>query len=156
MSAAPPKPAIFTTAPARPPRRTRHSISAPSSVHGAPIVSTTPTGIPIEEFDKVALVANALLSRTPADVDRAMAVWMARARDGAGYAENSLQFACALGRLDEAFAIADAYFFGRGFVVPEIRFSQEQGTYMPQSERLTHFLFNPVTIVMRRDPRFGP
>jgi DNA-binding winged helix-turn-helix (wHTH) protein len=115
-----------------------------------------PSGIPSAEFESIIDVAHALQSRNPADVARVIAAQQARAREGAGYAENAIQFACALGRVDEAFAIAEAYYFGRGFTVPEIRFTVEQGVYTPLRDRMTYFLFNPATRPMRADPRFAP
>lgn len=115
-----------------------------------------PSGIPVAEFEAVLRVARAVQNPTAAAVDAVMAEQMGRAREGAGYAENFIQFACALGRIDEAFAVANAYYFGRGFAVPEVRFTREQATYSPPSDRQTNLLFNPATHVMRADPRFGP
>ena len=118
-------------------------------------VSTRPSGIPSEEFAKVEMVARALVSRAKSDIDAAMAIWLERTRLGAGYAENTIQFASGLGRIDEAFAVADAYYFGLGFTVPEVRFAQEQGSYTPMAERGAAFLFYPSTAPMRADPRFA-
>jgi DNA-binding winged helix-turn-helix (wHTH) protein len=115
-----------------------------------------PSGIPEAEFDSIIRVARALQSRAPADAASVIAEQMARAREGAGYAENAMQFACALGRVDDAFAIANAYYFGRGFAIPELRFTLEQGVYTPLRDRMTQFLFNPATRAMRADARFGP
>ncbi len=84
-----------------------------------------------------------------------MAIWLERAKLGAGYAENTIQFASGLGRIDDAFAVADAYYFSAGFTVPEVRFSQEQGTFTPMAERNAAFLFYPSTAPMRADPRFA-
>ncbi|MCY7281544.1 MAG: hypothetical protein LH610_11750 [Sphingomonas bacterium] len=38
--------------------------------------------------------------------------------------------------------------------MPEIRFSIQQGTYTPKSDRMTYFLFNPPLKAVRADPRF--
>lgn len=115
-----------------------------------------PTGVPVGEFASLQRVVRALETRAETDIDRAQADWLALARTGAGLAENAIQFASALGRLDDAFAVAEAYYFNRGFVVPDVRFSKEQGTYTPPEERQTKFLFFPVTAAMRADPRFQP
>ena len=117
-------------------------------------VDGRPSGIPMEEFDNIAIVARALISRSANDRARAMRIWRARARSGAGHAENAMQFAVALGQLDQAYAIADAYYFGRGFAVPDLRFTSEQGTYTPAQERQTWFLFTPVMANFRADSRF--
>jgi DNA-binding SARP family transcriptional activator len=115
-----------------------------------------PTGIGIGEFNSVLLVVRALQSHAKTDVDQAMVDELARAGQGAGFAENTIQFASALDRLDDAFAVAEANYFNRGFVVPDVRFSKEQGTYTPLGERQTNFLFFPVTAPMRADRRFEP
>jgi hypothetical protein len=80
---------------------------------------------------------------------------MARAHLGTGYAENALKAHAALGRIDAAFAIAEALFFDRGFAVPDIRFTRQQGTYSPPADRQTHYLFGPEARDMRTDPRFA-
>jgi tetratricopeptide (TPR) repeat protein len=113
-----------------------------------------PTGIPSEEFESILRVARAMETRVPAEVRAVVQEQLARARQAAGYAENAIQFASALGRVDDAFAVANAYYFGRGFDVPEVRFTVEQGTYTPRRERLTFFLFAPSTAAMRADSRF--
>jgi hypothetical protein len=83
-----------------------------------------------------------------------MAINMAAARTGAGFAENTIQFAAALGRIDAAFELANAYYFGRGFEVADIRFTPEQRIYTRRQNRRTQFLFYPSTVNLRADPRF--
>jgi DNA-binding winged helix-turn-helix (wHTH) protein/tetratricopeptide (TPR) repeat protein len=114
-----------------------------------------PSGIPLATFDGLLRAAHAIQSRDPQAVASVLAENLARAHQGAGHAENAIAFACAVDRIDEAFALAEAYYFGRGFVVPDLRFSREQGTYSPQRDRITHFLFVTPTQPMRSDPRFG-
>jgi DNA-binding winged helix-turn-helix (wHTH) protein/tetratricopeptide (TPR) repeat protein len=116
---------------------------------------TRPTGIPQWNFEQVLIVARAMLSRAPRDIEAAVAVSLEGAHRGAGFAENGMQFLSALGRLDEAFAVADAYYFARGFDPGELRFSTEQGTYTRRNARRTHMLFLPPTAPMRADPRFA-
>lgn len=117
-------------------------------------VDGRPTGIPPTEFESILKVARAVLSRDPAESEAAAELWIARAHLGSGYAENAIQFTTALGRLDDAFAVAEAYYFSRGFAVPEVRFTVQQGSYTPMSERQTMFLFNPSLAHFRADPRF--
>lgn len=114
-----------------------------------------PAGIPVTEFDRIVEVARAIETRAPSEVDRVMAQNMAAAHEGNGYAENAMQFACALGRVDEAFEVVNAYYFGRGFAVPDLRFTESQGAYKPVRERDTDFLFWPSLAPMRADPRFA-
>jgi DNA-binding winged helix-turn-helix (wHTH) protein/tetratricopeptide (TPR) repeat protein len=113
-----------------------------------------PSGIPSKSFDELVPVLNAAMTRHPAQIDTAIAVQMTAARRGAGYAENAMQFAAFLGRVDAAFEIAAAYYLGRGFRVPDVRFTPEQGGYTRMTDRRTSVLFLPSTAAMRRDPRF--
>jgi DNA-binding winged helix-turn-helix (wHTH) protein/tetratricopeptide (TPR) repeat protein len=113
-----------------------------------------PPGIPDYDFDIVLAAAYALRSKARADIDTAMRVNIQAAHNGAGYADNALLFACALGRLDDAFMLADAVFFSRGFDPGNLFFSEQQGAYLAPGDRLTSTLFQPVTAVMRADPRF--
>jgi hypothetical protein len=100
----------------------------------------------------IILVAKAALSRAKSDIDAAMDINMSSAREGAGYAENAMLFASFLGRLDEAFAIARAYFFGEGFQ-PSLRsFSQEQANYYRAPR--PYILFQLPAVPMQADPRF--
>ncbi len=114
-----------------------------------------PTGIPPSEFASVGLVARAMVSKKASDVEKAIRVHLDAARRGAGYAVNTMQFACALGQADLAFEVANGYFFGRGLYVPELRYTAEQRVYTSRSNRATQHLFYPSTAPMRSDPRFA-
>jgi hypothetical protein len=109
-----------------------------------------PTGVPERDFEVAVLSAKALQSRAPADIDRAVALNLDLADLGRGYAENAVQWTSALGRLDEAFAVLDRYYFSDFTAGPA--FSAEQGEFY--REPRTHFLFYPPTESLRRDPRF--
>ncbi|PZO68758.1 MAG: hypothetical protein DI640_15705, partial [Sphingomonas taxi] len=113
-----------------------------------------PSGIPSQSFDELVPVLNAAMTRQPAQIDAAIRIQMAAAHRGAGYAENAMQFAAFLGRVDAAYEIAAAYYLSRGFRVPDVRFTPEQGGYTRMSDRRTSVLFLPSTAAMRRDPRF--
>ncbi|MFS2109292.1 winged helix-turn-helix domain-containing protein [Sphingomonas sp. Sphisp140] len=114
-----------------------------------------PTGIPQDNFAMIEEVAQAMITRAPADIDRAMTSNLAAAHKGAGFAENTIQFAAAHGRVDTAFEVAEGYYFGRGFTVGELRFQPEQRVWTRQRNRRTRLLFMPSTASMRTDPRFG-
>ena len=88
------------------------------------------------------------------DIDAALRASYAAARRGAGHAENAIGFASFVGRVDDAFAFANAYYFGRGFQVAEVRFSTTQGTYTRRGDRRTYMLFQPPAAALRADPRF--
>jgi hypothetical protein len=111
-----------------------------------------PLGIPDADFDKILTAARAIQSGARADIDKAVALNLAAAHEGRGYAENALQIAAFLGRLDTAFAVAEAYYFGRGFAPAPLSFSRSQGQYQPEPR--THLLFYPSTATLRADPRF--
>ena len=113
-----------------------------------------PPGIPDSDFDIVLLAARAVLSRAPADIEQAMTAHLAAARRGAGYAQNAMKFAALFGRLDDAFAMADAIYFNRGFAPGSLFFSGQQASYLKPDDRLTELLFAPPAAAMRADPRF--
>ncbi|MCW3847205.1 winged helix-turn-helix domain-containing protein [Sphingomonas sp. LB-2] len=115
-----------------------------------------PQDVPRENIEIVMVVAEAAVSRKAADIDKALAANVAAAHRGAGFAENAMQFAVTLGRIDTAFELAQAYYFARGFRTGEARFPPLQGGFTPQNARRTHLLFMPSTAAMRRDARFDP
>ncbi|MEZ0242692.1 MAG: winged helix-turn-helix domain-containing protein [Sphingomonas sp.] len=117
-------------------------------------IDRRPPGIPEFNFPMIDAVARAMISRAPADVDAAIAVNLEASHRGKGFAENTIQFASALGRIDTAYQIAEAYFFDRGFQIGEFRFAPEQRTYQRRGLYRTQFLFYPSTAAMRADPRF--
>ncbi len=114
-----------------------------------------PLGIPDDNFDLILLAARAVLTRTPADEEVAMRANLAAARKRSGHAENAIVLASALGRIDQGFALLDAYFFDRGYSIGDLRFSTEQGTYTTRRDRHTLMLFQPPMAAMRADPRFA-
>jgi DNA-binding winged helix-turn-helix (wHTH) protein len=118
-------------------------------------VAARPTGIPSSEFDAIRLVAAAVVTRDAATAERAMQVNLALAHAGAGHAENTIAFAALLGRVDTAFAVAEGYFFGRGFQVADVRFTPEQGNWTTRDNRHSYMLFEPVAAPLWRDPRFA-
>jgi hypothetical protein len=106
-----------------------------------------------EETVRQVKIARAIESRDRAQTQAVIDEQMRLARLGSGYAWDAILIANALGRVDEAFAVAQAYYFGRGFVVPE-RQSPTAVFYAPPNERQTRMLFDPVSRAMRADSRF--
>lgn len=115
--------------------------------------ATRPLGVPQPWFDRIMLAARAFETRAPADIAAMSAAYARAARETATGAEVALLLASVFGRLDEAFAIAGAYYFDRGFSVPSERLTQ--GSYSPRNRRNTTFLFWPPAASMRADPRFA-
>jgi tetratricopeptide (TPR) repeat protein len=98
-------------------------------------------------------LARAIQSRDPAQAETIMARGKSIARLSAEDAENVISTATALGRLDDAFMLAEAYYFGRDFTIPD---QDSKGSSFSPEQRRTQFLFEPVTKPMRADPRFEP
>ncbi|WP_201299164.1 winged helix-turn-helix domain-containing protein, partial [Novosphingobium sp. 9U] len=117
--------------------------------------STWPTGIPEAEIAYVSRVAAAAQTRDPAAISAVLTESLARAHQGTGHAENAMCFACLFGAVDQAFDIAQAYYLSRGWMVPDVRFSAAQGSYLARKDRLTHYLFYPATAPLRGDARFA-
>ena len=99
----------------------------------------------------LAAEARAIESRDPAQAESVMAALIERSHNAAISGEFTIRVASALGRLDEAFAVANAYYFGRGFNVPDFA---TPGSKFTPDQRQTRLLFEPVTGPMRADPRF--
>lgn len=115
-----------------------------------------PTGLTQPELARLIAIARAEDGSDPAAAQAVVASLMRHAHEATGPAEDALRTAAMFGHTDDAFTIADAYYFSRGFVVPDVRFTSEEGFYSPREQRQVHFLFEPLTRSMRADPRFGP
>jgi len=129
--------------------RAREAIAMGENVAGRP-----PDIMP-QGFELPMASARALDTHAPKDIETALRMHLEAARQGAGYAENAINFASATGRLDEAFEIAAAFFFNRGYVIPDVRFDGPRHALTSLSERRTTYLFLPPTEAMRRDARFA-
>jgi tetratricopeptide (TPR) repeat protein len=114
-------------------------------------VQARPTGVNDEAVSRFLKLALAIQSRVPAEVEAVMVDERAAARTSSDQAMPSIKNASALGRIDDAFEIAEAYYFGRGFIIPDTR---DKGSGFSPEQRQTRFLFEPVTKPMRADPRF--
>jgi DNA-binding winged helix-turn-helix (wHTH) protein/tetratricopeptide (TPR) repeat protein len=114
-----------------------------------------PIGIPDWNFALIELSARAVLTRSQPDIGAALTASAEAARRGAGFAENAIELASELGALDQAYTVADAYYFGRGFAVGPNRYSAQQGSFTRPARRETKHLFSPSTSRMRADPRFA-
>jgi DNA-binding winged helix-turn-helix (wHTH) protein/Tfp pilus assembly protein PilF len=129
--------------------RAREALAMGENVGGRP-----PDIMP-QGFELPMASARALDTQAPKDIETALRMHLEAARQGSGYAENAINFASAVGRLDQAFEVAAAFFFNRGYVVPDLRFDGPRHALASLSERRTTFLFLPPAEAMRRDPRFA-
>jgi tetratricopeptide (TPR) repeat protein len=110
-----------------------------------------PSGISDEEAAFYVALARAVQSQDPVEAESIVETERAAARRSAGRAEHAIRNASAVGRLDDAFVLADAYYFARGFTIPD--YPEESSAFSPE-QRQTRLLFEPVTKSMRADPRF--
>lgn len=126
----------------------------PQAIAMAQDIEGRPIGIPDPNFSDILAVADAFQTREPSSVAAAVETQFDRAHTGTGHAENAATFVAALGRPDVAFEILNAYYFARGFVVPEVRFPGQQRFRTRLEDRFTAFLFMPPLARLRRDRRF--
>lgn len=97
----------------------------------------------------------ALASRRPADIARAADAVVAEIGHGPSLAINALLVLAALGEIDRAFAIANAYFRQQGPAMASVRWRPGQFSVNDQRRRKTQSLFVPVSAPLRADPRFA-
>jgi DNA-binding winged helix-turn-helix (wHTH) protein/Flp pilus assembly protein TadD len=114
-----------------------------------------PIGVPGRVFDIVSASARALATRAPADLDSAVRLHKAAIPEGAAFAENAVTFFSAIGRLDDAFDVLNAYYFGHGPAISDSRYGHETATYTPRYNRQCYFLFYAPSAPLRADPRFA-
>lgn len=109
--------------------------------------STRPIDYDIEEFEPAIAVARALASGAPTDVEAAVALNL-RMAEQRPYNVHAAALHCAgLGRIEEAFALYEGYYFGRG---------RWAAAYAPNPRtKGTLFLFYPATAGLRADERFA-
>jgi len=93
-------------------------------------------------------------SKVPAAIRAATDANLASARQGPGGSVNALMFLSALGRLDEAFEVANGYLLRHGPAVTPLRAQPGQTLITDQVHRKTQMLFVPVCAPLRADPRF--
>ena len=129
--------------------RPRDAIAMAENVAGRPpLVRPESLELPIA-------MSRALDTHAPQDIERAMRMNLEAVRRGPGNAENAMMFASAIGRLDQSYEIGAAYYFDRGYAIPDERYDGPQRSVERLRERNTYLLFLPPTEAMRRDPRFA-
>jgi hypothetical protein len=117
-------------------------------------LTNRPLNVPFADVELSLMAARALMTRAHADLQRAVEANLAAAKRGVGYAENAMGLVSAVGRMDDAFALAGALYLEPQLIGGGQRFSS--GRFQVASRRQTHHLFMPPTAAMRADPRFPP
>ncbi len=113
-----------------------------------------PPNIPAADMELSLQGARGVQGASRAEIDKAIRGFREAARRGVGYAENAVVFLSTLGDLDGAFEVAGAMYLNQGYVMPERRWSVDQGRYNKAGERNTQLLFMPGAARFRADPRF--
>jgi hypothetical protein len=109
-----------------------------------------PDGVEDKDIAQFKRLTAAIQSRSPSEVSPLAQEIVDGARKFANQAENGIRALSALGRIDDAFSVANAYYFNRGYAVPDSPGSK----YASLEQRQTRLLFEPVTKPMRKDARF--
>lgn len=100
------------------------------------------------------LSLTSIADRQPASIDRAVAANLAAVAKSEGQAVVSMMTFSTLGRVDEAFEIANGYFLGQGGAVSPA-FAERQIQLADHMWKRSMMLFTPATLAMRQDPRFA-
>jgi tetratricopeptide (TPR) repeat protein len=112
--------------------------------------ASRPNDFDAATFQQLLTTAQALASGSAADIETAVSTNLEHLKSAPQDVYSAVANCAALGRVDEAFALCDGYFFGRGPRAQLLPAPENGG------ERTTMFLFYPWTASMRRDSRFGP
>lgn len=96
----------------------------------------------------------ALASRRPADVSRAADLLMLQVSRSPTSTISAVMVLAAMGQIDRAFEVAEAYLLERGPLMASVGWRAGQPSVNDMHRRLTNMLFIPPTASMRADPRF--
>lgn len=113
-----------------------------------------PTGMSAEAAAIRTAVAGAVTSRDATQISAANSKLLEQARHSVWAAVRSIQYCCALGLAENAFAITEAYYFSKGFPVPDEEAIAGRSSDVSLTERQTMFLFLPSTRLLRSHQRF--
>lgn len=100
------------------------------------------------------LSMTALISRQRSDMEKAAAALIGLVAAGPSHSVSAVMVLNALGEIDRAFVIAEAYLLERGSLMASVRWRPGQVSINDQHRRMTNMLFVPVSAAMRADPRF--
>ena len=109
---------------------------------------------PAVMFDTIEITLEAV--RDPALRPQAIARIMGGVGTNVAAVVNAMMLLNLVGALDEAFALAQAYYLERGPILPAMDWRPGQPVVPDQRRRKTNMLFTPIAAAMQRDPRFMP
>ena len=118
-------------------------------------VQARPSRVSDAWLERRAAVARVLTTGNVAERSAVVNGLMEDASGSAGSAVRSLQELALLDARGEAFAVAQAYFFSRGFIIPDAPVVAGRSPEVTMESRFTTFLFLPATRTMRSDGRFA-
>jgi DNA-binding winged helix-turn-helix (wHTH) protein/tetratricopeptide (TPR) repeat protein len=117
-------------------------------------LETRPVGLPEQVAAMLRTSMEAIQTPHPPTVQAAVDGTMAAARKGPSGSISAILILSGLGRLDEAFSVANGYLLRRGETLMPLRSAQAQASIADHSRRHTQVLFVPVSAPLRADPRF--
>ncbi|MBA4163812.1 MAG: hypothetical protein C0510_04135 [Erythrobacter sp.] len=127
---------------------------APAALALLDDVASRPVDLTPPSIESWRAALNAFVTRSPADVARAVTTCTAAARLAPGLAANAIMAFSHLGELDAAYRVATGLFEGRGPVVQQARGKGIRDLYSGAEWGRTQFLFTPACALFRADPRF--
>ena len=113
-----------------------------------------PSGLSDAIAATLRLSVEAVRTREPATVAKAVRDNLAEAAKGPGGVVTAILVLGSLGRVDEAFAVAEGYLLRRGAPLMPLDRARSQPVVGDQRQRKTMMLFVPPSAVMRSDVRF--
>jgi hypothetical protein len=69
---------------------------------------------------------------------------------------NAMMLLNLMGKVDQAFDLAEAYYLERGPIIAAVQWGPGQPVVRDQRRRKSNMLFTPISTAMQRDPRFLP
>ena len=119
-------------------------------------VASRPIGMTDASAATLRTSMKAMRTRAPAAIQAAVEANMAAAMTGPSGSIGAIMVLSGLGRLDEAFSVANGYLLRQGPSLMPLRVNPTQVSAIDQSHRHTQVLFVPVSAPLRVDPRFLP
>lgn len=113
-----------------------------------------PAGMPQVQVQLLRSSMSAIDTRQPGAVQASVDGWLAAAMTGPGATISAMMVLSTLGRLDEAFTVANGYMLRRGPSLMPLRPRPGQAGMTDQRRRHSQVFFVPPTAPMRADPRF--